>query len=272
MNTPIPVSRRANLRRLSEEFAIVVQEAFHGESELKAPASVSLEAEAATAAAAGLEADLVLIHPSGTSGTLAAGLDELIQSLKRIGLQPVAAKGTGSRLLLMITAPLERLEREAERLEMDMLLLDEAKSETDHQRGQPAYRGFTRRRREQFALKQGRLFSSLERQRLIFSMVEATADRGGAELNLDELVRKGVLTAYLPLHDAKERRSLHRGFALQSIRIWPWRGGVLRTRRRLFPDLGLCQMPLHRVRDYYGEKIAFYFGWLDLTTPAGCGC
>ena len=93
MNTPIPVSRRANLRRLSEEFAIVVQEAFHGESELKAPASVSLEAEAATAAAAGLEADLVLIHPSGTSGTLAAGLDELIQSLKRIGLQPVAAKG-----------------------------------------------------------------------------------------------------------------------------------------------------------------------------------
>jgi len=263
MHTPIPVSPRAYLRRLSEEIAIVVQEAFHGESELKAPASVSLEAEAATAAAAGLEADLVLVHPSGTSGTLAAGLDELIQSLRRIGLQPIAAKGTGSRLLLMITAPLEVLEREAERLEMDMLLLDEAKSETDHQRGQPAYRGFTRRRREQFALKQGRRFSSLERQRLIFSMVEATADRGGAELNLDELVRKGVLTAYLPLHDAKERRSLHRGFALQSIRIWPWRGGVLSTRRRLFPDLGLCQMPLHRVRDYYGEKIAFYFGWLD---------
>ena len=70
-----------------------------------------------------------------------------------------------------------------------------------------------------------------------------------------------MIHTYTPLHSAKaEQALLHESWT--SVGVWPhkMRNG---KQRRFFPDLGLLQQPLNEVRDYFGEKIAFYFAWME---------
>lgn len=68
------------------------------------------------------------------------------------------------------------------------------------------YVHFTRARANVFVRKGGRLFSDLERQRLIYSIIEAEHEAGGANLDLDELVATRVRTR--TLHRMEPSRSL----------------------------------------------------------------
>eukprot|EP00965_Chrysotila_dentata_P189084 6173130-Pleurochrysis_carterae.AAC.2 len=76
------------------------------------------------------------------------------------------------RRFLLLTAPLARLEREAERLRVDKRLRESfwdpyfrQKQWWEPNRSHALYSDFSVSRREEFALCEGRLFTSLERQR-----------------------------------------------------------------------------------------------------------
>jgi hypothetical protein len=184
----------------------------------------------------GLEADLVLAYANiGRAEDAAHGparaklpqCEAIIHSMASVGLR-VVRSGTKDRktVLLKITAPLARLEAEAERVRMDMLLKDECRParttfDSPSHADRPYYTDFSRARREDFARKNGRLFSSLERQRLLFSILEATHTRGGTQLNLDQLVSRGVITACLPLHASDEREALYTAWRRIGVRVPP---------------------------------------------------
>ena len=207
-----------------------------------------------------------------------AARGETLDKLKYVGLRVVKQKSRdGKRMFVKLTAPQSRLEQEAERLEIDMKLSSSGRKEGKNET--VAYEAFTRANRRMFARKPAtcisasgglseaqvmvrgvRLFSALERQRLIFSIIEAAADPSlppemqGAELDPDALVSQRVFTTFFPLHST-ERDELYTEWAdIKGLRVWPCtgRGG---TKRRLFPDIGLLQQPLDDVRDYFGEKV-----------------
>ena len=248
------------------------------------------EVEAERRAADGLEADLVLMYHNAERETVAAeeigaggcckscfgdprgvlarsgfrkGLgsedrsrqrDDQLAKMSRAGLrltfQPTK---DGKSTLVKITAPLARLEAEAERLGLEMKLRSADEAAVYSPRA-IAYADFCRSERDNFALKSGRLFSPRERQILIYSIIEAATWRGGAQLDLEDLAQQHLLSAHFPPHSF-EVSSLHDEWV--KVRCWPF------AQRRLLPDLGLVQQPLSAVRDYYGEKIAFYFAWLE---------
>ena len=259
-------------------------------------------------AAEGLVADIVLVHPNDDE--LAEARNGLTIMMERQGLTiTTSSTADGKSTLLKVTAPTARLEEEAERIGMCMLLKPAAPhGDPPHpssddgatakgvldgvQNGltrisnglkglgsllgtdEPTERGYTvytRDRREEFETKAGLLFTALERQRLLYAILEAPIERGGAQLDLDELVSEDVLSTYLSMHDSDSdgpHDVLHKSW--KRCGMMPCSKSLLGVKRRVFPDLGLCQQPLPAIRDYYGEKIAFYFAWLDNNTSLLC--
>ena len=93
-----------------------------------------------------------------------------------------------TKMLVKVTASRKRLEKEAQRLGIEMRLKEEF---NDPDRPDVAtYRDFDTADRDDFQRKEGRLFSTLERQRLIFSILEGPRFEGCAQLDLDALVRR----------------------------------------------------------------------------------
>jgi hypothetical protein len=161
------------------------------------------------------------------------------------------------------------------------------------------YRDFDPDAIDDYERKNGRLFSSLERQRLIYGILEGTEESGGAQQDLDELYSTKALSEYLWPHKSEKDelwdrwggmdewgpiKGKGRTFVPDCLRILFWAllllfyilSTSMPSRRfdlacsitlgvllSFAGTMGMFNQPLHKVRDYFGEKTAmcgFYPG------------
>ncbi|CAM9104726.1 unnamed protein product [Ectocarpus sp. 13 AM-2016] len=202
-------------------------------------------------------------------------------SMKEI-LTRLNAGGIGTRMFYSvqrdevyckIRCPLERLQREADRVGYK-ILLDANNLRSTCQHGRPGkwasiviqdeynespyeayeyiYAPYTVDRPELESLykKHGGLerdvvmipFRGTDRLKLLYSILVAKTADSGCNLDILRLVKSKCLLAFFPLHDKVELRALQRKW-LQYFRP-PWKE------------------PIDDVKNYFGEKIGLYFLWL----------
>jgi len=91
----------------------------------------------------------------------------------------------------------------------------------------------------------GAFFTSLDRIRCTFFLIESAEYLGCASVDLDRLVADGVFVNYFCMSDKRRLEDLKK--------IWIYGSW--------FKD-----PPVEMIRDYLGEKIAMYFAWVNLYT------
>ena len=97
------------------------------------------------------------------------------------------------------------------------------------------------------------IFSNAQRNVLCFNIIHqitVSKDLDQDPLDLEGLVNLDVFTSYYPLHDGPADTSRK---TIRSILKFSWKGW-------------LKPQPVHEIREYFGERIAFHFAWMDHST------
>lgn len=97
-------------------------------------------------------------------------------------------------------------------------------------------------------LEKYKIFSSAQRNFLLHGLVTRVkiVDLKGRSKDLDSLVEAGVYTHYFTIHDGSAIDDVSN---LRATLYKTWRGW-------------LRYQPIHEIRSYFGERIAFHFAWL----------
>lgn len=178
------------------------------------------------------------------------------------GLQLIARTAPdGEHAFVLVGATEERLLVEAERQKLRKRVRTLADRRADPMTAHIVPRSLERERgacepfsaSEHYAFARGPqgLFTSLERQRLLAGIIETSEREGGAGVDLDGSVADGVFVGVIALVDNDEVPALE--------------GAWLCTRAAPCSTLPPA-VPVHAVRDYFGEKYALYFEYQRLYT------
>jgi hypothetical protein len=172
---------------------------------------------------------------------------EVVNAIKFCGLTTVRRqsaikddKGRPKSWIIFVSGSEDVISKEAERLKIDKLLKPEY---ADEEAVNPTYDEYSEEQKHTFqsAKYSGNFFTSLERQRCIYTKIEAALLQGGAGLDLDALKMEGVITDWTFMPNDLEEETL----------MGSWVTNYLKS------------APVHDVRAYLGEKVGFYFGFLD---------
>lgn len=200
---------------------------------------------------------VVLVLPADTEDQ--SGV-ELIHQLRQAGLIIDAEKSPdGEDLYVGLHAPADLLMLQAERMHMRLPLRS---SYDDNETGMPTHRVFSRAEQGRFAQWDAATvtirFSTLQRQRLVFSLIEAEPRLGGCGINLVRLCTEHVIKQFFAVHSPEAARLSGRLFR--------------------FGHFSDDRPPsVHELCHYLGEQCAMYFAWIQHYTrflkwlaPAAC--
>eukprot|EP00002_Diphylleia_rotans_P018600 TRINITY_DN359_c0_g6_i1.p1 TRINITY_DN359_c0_g6~~TRINITY_DN359_c0_g6_i1.p1 ORF type:complete len:691 (-),score=174.98 TRINITY_DN359_c0_g6_i1:495-2567(-) len=178
----------------------------------------------------------------------------ILKNLRAAGLVFEQAESRDrDEIFVRIGATQERLEKEAERME---LVLPLNANETVLSTGAAA---FTVEQKDEFRGDNfddpsKPFFRSSKRQQIIISIIASKYTDGGAGLDYRGLLHKKKVLHFFPLHDFEALKELDDEWAgldqFKSIQNLP----------------RILEQPIDKVRDYFGEYVAVYFAWLGFYT------